>query len=897
MNVVGQMVAGSIEDPILLEMHPGEIDEWLEATDDVVRRLGPAVFVKLLDAMSSRIGFSIIPATVTPYQNSIPQEAEPSFSGDAVVERKLRNIVRWNAIAIVVRAYHTGASVGGHISTFASSATLVEVGFNHFFHAKTDSHPGDLVYFQPHASPGMYARAFLEGRLTEAQLIRFRREIPRGTGLCSYPHPWLMPDFWQFPTASMGLGAICSIYQARFQRYLQHRNLADTANTRVWAFLGDGETDEPETQGALTLAAREKLDNLTWVVICNLQRLDGPVRGNGKIIQELEGLFRGAGWNVIKVIWGSNWDPLFEADESGLLVEELGKVVDGEFQVLSAEGGGYNRTHFFGRHPQLQQLVEDMSDQQIRDLRRGGHDQVKVYAAYKSATEFRGAPTVVLAHTIKGFGLGEAGEGLNTAHMAKNIEEPYLLKIRDRFELPLTDEQAKAAVFFRPPADSQEMKYLHDRRQLLGGYLPARIPTQERLLIPSVTQLIEKAATSTRPRSTTTVLSETIKALIRDSNLGQKIVPIIPDEAQTFGMESLFTQFGIYSSKGQQYTPVDVGTPKAYKESQSGQMLMEGINEAGAMASFIAAGTAHANVGVNMIPFYIYYSMFGFQRVGDLIWLAADARCRGFLCGGTSGRTTLNGEGLQHQDGHSQLTSGIVPNLLSYDPAYGYEVCVIVQDGLRRMYAEGEDVFYYLSVYNENYLMPSMPPGVEHGIVKGMYPLDPSVPVNVRATRPQMFGSGSILQEVIRAQILLANKYGIETDVWSVTSYNELKRDAQAAARWNRLHPGQSPKVSYIENALRGLQGPFIASSDNVHLVAEQIRQSVPGPYYVCGTDGFGRSDSRAALRRHFEIDAESVAYTTLVSLSRENRFDSTRLLQAMVDLGIDPNKVDPSTA
>ncbi len=888
-----------VSDVPVVVLDPTEVDEWLESVDDILHRHGPGALSHLLTRLYSRAqaqGVPVVPSLTTPYANTIPVEAEPEFPGDRAIERKLRSVIRWNAMAMVVRAYRN-TNVGGHIATFASSATLVETGFNHFFHSRTADHTGDMVYFQGHSSPGMYSRAFVEGRLSEETLVKFRRELPRGTGLSSYPHPWLMPDFWQFPTVSMGLGPICSIYQARFLRYMLHRNLLDTSKSRVWAFLGDGEIDEPESLGAISMASREHLDNLTWVVNCNLQRLDGPVRGNGKIIQELEGIFRGAGWNVIKLVWGSDWDPLFEKDESGILVKTLGEVVDGQFQKYSVETGDYVRKDFFGRHPDLLKLVEHLSDSQIEHLRRGGHDPIKVYAAFKAATEHKGAPTVVLAHTVKGFGLGPEAEGRNTAHQTKGLAEQSLLMVRDRFELPLTDEQAKAAVFYRPPADSPEMKYLHEHRKKLGGYLPARIPTTEKLTIPSVEHLIEEAATSTRDRSTTTVLSETIKALIRDKNIGKRVVPIIPDEAQTFGMEALFSQFGIYSSKGQLYTPVDAGTPKAYKESLTGQILMEGIDEAGAMSSFVAAGTAYANVGMHMIPFYIYYSMFGFQRVGDLIWLAGDSRCKGFLCGGTSGRTTLNGEGLQHEDGHSQLMAGTVPNLVAYDPAYGYELCVIIRDGLRRMYAEGEDIFYYLSVYNENYVMPAMPAGVQDGIIKGMYPLDPSIPAKKRSTRPQLLGSGPILNEVIRAQKLLADKYGVEADVWSVTSYNELKREAQSVARWNRLHPDQKPRVSYVEQALNGLKGPFISSSDNVQLVAEQIRPYVPGQYVVCGTDGFGRSETRENLRRHFEIDAECVAFSALTALAKEGRFDAKKLPQVMKDLGLDSEKVDPAFA
>ena len=880
---------------------PQEMDEWLESVDDLLHRYGPEALSQMLMRLYSRAqsqSVPIVPSVTTPYVNTIPTEAEPDFPGDRAIERRLRSIIRWNAMAMVVRAYHTGSGVGGHISTFASSATLVETGFNHFFHARTSDHTGDMIYFQGHSSPGMYARAFVEGRLTEDNLVKFRRELPRGTGLSSYPHPWLMPDFWQFPTVSMGLGPICSIYQARFLRYIQHRNMLDTSKSRVWAFLGDGEVDEPESLGAISMASREKLDNLTWVINCNLQRLDGPVRGNGKIIQELEGIFRGASWNVIKLVWGSDWDALIDADESGHLVQTLGEVVDGQFQKYSVETGEYIRNDFFGRHPDLLKLVEHLSDEQIRNLRRGGHDPIKFYAAFKGATDHKGAPTVVLAHTVKGFGLGNEAEGKNFAHNTKSLNDDSLLAMRDRFELPLTDEQAKAAVFYRPPADSPEMKYLHEHRKALGGYLPARAPTDERLTIPDVATFLETMSDAGKDRSTTGVLGTILRVLMRDKNIGKRIVPIIPDEARTFGMEGLFATYGIYSSKGQLYTPVDAGSAMSYKESQTGQVLMEGIDEAGAMASFIAAGTAYANIGLNMIPFYTYYSMFGFQRVGDLIWLAADSRCKGFLCGGTSGRTTLNGEGLQHEDGHSQLMAGTVPNLIAYDPAYGYELAVIVRAGLQRMYADGEDVFYYLSVYNESYIMPTaMPAGVETGIIKGLYPLDPAIPAKKRATRPQLLGSGPILRDVIRAQKILAEKYGVEADVWSVTSYNELKREAQAIARWNRLHPDQKPKVSYLEQTLSGLKGPFISSSDNVQLVAEQIRPYMPGQYVVCGTDGFGRSESREALRRHFEIDAECVAYTTLVALSKEGNFDVKKLPQALKDLGIDPNKVDPATA
>lgn len=894
------------------QLDPGEIAEWLESLDDLLLREGPEAVRQILTQLYARAqsqSVPVVPAITTPYVNTIAPENQPVYPGDEEIERRLRSMVRWNAMAMVQQAYHSGSGVGGHIATFASSAALIETAQNHFFHAKTADHTGDMVYFQGHASPGMYSRAFLEGRLTEDQLKNFRREIPRGQGLSSYPHPWLMPEFWQFPTVSMGLGPLCSLYHARFLRYLQHRGLLDTSKTRVWAFLGDGEIDEPESLGAISLGAREQLDNLTWVVNCNLQRLDGPVRGNGKIIQELEGVFRGAGWNVIKVVWASDWDPLLEADVTGILVRRMEEVVDGQYQKYAVETGEYIRNDFFGKYPELLKLVEHLSDEQLQNLRRGGHDVTKIFAAYKAAVEFQGAPTVILAKTVKGHGLGEEAAGKNTAHQTKHLREESLLRICRHAGLPLSDDDAKAAKFYRPDAGSPEMKYLQERRQALGGYIPARKPTKERFKLPPLLDFVRgitdwKVNKKTQEKlqtewSTTMALGETMKELMVDKSIGQRIVPIIPDEAQTFGLQTLFAKFGIYSSKGQMYTPVDEGTLVPYKESRDGQVLMEGINEAGAMSSFIAAGTSYANLDFPMVPFYIYYSMFGFQRVGDLIWLAADSRCKGFLCGGTSGRTTLNGEGLQHEDGHSLLFASSVPNLLAYDPAYGYEVAAIVHDGLRRMYAEGEDVFYYLAVYNESYTMPELPAGegVLAGILKGFYPLDPSVPVEKRKMRPQLFGSGTILQQVLRGQQILAEKFGVEADVWSVTSYNELCRAAQAAQRWNGLHPDQPPKSSHLQQQLAGIKGPFISSSDNVRLVAEQIRQYVPGQYVVLGCDGFGRSASRAELRRHFEIDGECVAYATLAALAKEGRFDAKKLPQALQDLGLDPDKVDPTIA
>lgn len=889
-----------------VQLDPAEVAEWLESLDDLLHREGPDAVRQVLTQLYSRAqsqAVPIVPAITTPYVNTISVENQPEYPGDQEIERRLRSMVRWNAMAMVQQAYHSGTGVGGHIATFASSAALVETAQNHFFHAPAKDHTGDMVYFQGHASPGMYSRAFLEGRLDESHLKNFRREIPRGQGLSSYPHPWLMPDFWQFPTVSMGLGPICSLYHARFLRYLEHRGLLDTSKTRVWAFLGDGEIDEPESLGAITLGAREKLDNVTWVVNCNLQRLDGPVRGNGKIIQELEGVFRGAGWNVIKVVWSSDWDPLLEADSTGILVRRMEEVVDGQYQKYSVETGEYIRNDFFGKYPELAKLVEKMSDEQLQSLRRGGHDVTKIYAAYKAAVEFKGAPTVVLAKTVKGHGLGHEAEGKNTAHQKKGLEEKTLLRICRQAGLPLSDEDAMAAKFYRPEANSPEMKYLHEHRKALGGYIPARKPTTERFELPPLVDFVKGITEwkKGKPKdwSTTMALGETMKELMVNKNFGSRVVPIIPDEAQTFGLQTLFSKFGIYSSKGQLYTPVDAADIVNYKESRDGQVLMEGINEAGAMASFIAAGTAYANVNFPMVPFYIYYSMFGFQRVGDLIWLAADSRCKGFLCGGTSGRTTLNGEGLQHEDAQSQLIASTVPNLLAYDPAYGYEIAAIVHDGLRRMYAEGEDILYYVSIYNESYVMPELPAGdgILNGILKGLYPLDSSVSKEARGSRPQLFGSGTILREVIRGHQILKEKYGIDADVWSATSYSELCREAQAAKRWNTLHPGGRPKQSYLDQVLAGVKGPIISSSDNVRLVADQIRQYVPGQYVVLGCDGFGRSASRQELRRHFEIDGECVAYATLAALSREGKFDASKLPQALKDLGIDPNKVDPLLA
>ena len=882
-----------------------EVRDWFESLEDVLHRYGrgdAGELLRELETYARRRGVDVPFDASTPYLNSIPPEDQPEYPGNADLERVIRSLLRWNAAAMVVRANKGDKGVGGHISTYASSCTLYEVGFNHFFTAPHGDHPGDFIYFQGHAAPGMYSRAFLEGRLDEAKLDNFRQELPRGTGLSSYPHPWLMPDFWQFPTVSMGLGPITSIYQARFLRYLTQRGIKDCSGSQVWAFLGDGEMDEPESLGALTLPVRENLDNLTWVINCNLQRLDGPVRGNGKIVQELEGIFRGAGWNVIKCLWGTGWDALLAKDGTGKLEKKLRETVDGEFQRLSILPGDVIREEFFGTDPDLLELVEDVSDEEIEKLRRGGHDHEKVYAAYAAATRRNGRPSVVLAQTIKGYGLGDAGEGKNVAHNTKKMSGEQLVAFRDRFRVPVSDAECEKAPFYKPDPDSPEMKYLEARREELGGYLPVRRPTDESLQIPPL-ESFKKFFTGTgdKSASTTFVLGQLVAQLLKNKQFGDRIVPIIPDEARTFGFESLFSQVGIYAPKGQLYEPVDRAFAMYYKEAKDGQLLEEGINEAGAMSSFVAAGCAYANLGVNMIPFYVYYSMFGFQRVGDLIWLAADSRAKGFLCGGTSGRTTLNGEGLQHQDGHSQLVATSVPNLLAYDPAFNYELTVIVHAGLRRMYADGENIFYYLSVYNGDYPHPPMPEDADgrivDGILRGIYRYNSVDGGGKDAPRVQLFGSGPILPHVLAAQDLLAERYGAGSDVWSVTSYSELARDGRAADRWNRLHPGEEPRRCYLETILEGADGPFVASSDNVRLVADQVRQWIPGRYVPLGTDGFGRSETREALRRHFEIDAESVAWNALVALAEEGKFDRAKLPAALDDLGLDPEKVDPMGA
>jgi pyruvate dehydrogenase E1 component len=877
-----------------------EAAEWIDSLVDVLHREGPQRVRQLLVWLQEeayRRGVMLPFSANTPYINTIPLDQQPRYPGNREIERRIKSILRWNAMAMVVRANRETTTIGGHISTYASSATLYEVGYNHFFHAPSADHPGDLVYFQGHASPGMYARAFLEGRLTEAQLRNFRRELSPGGGLSSYPHPWLMPGFWQFPTVSMGLGPIMSIYHARFLRYLEHRGILDTSKQKVWCFVGDGEADEPETLGAINLASREKLDNLIFVINCNLQRLDGPVRGNGKIIQELEAGFRGSGWNVIKVIWGSDWDPLLAADANGKLVHRMGEVVDGQYQKYVVEGGAYIREDFFGKDPELRDMVEHLSDEQLKKLNRGGHDPEKVYAAYEAAVNHKGAPSVILAKTIKGYGLGESGEGRNSTHQEKKRNAEELREFRSRFGIPISDDEVADTPFYRPADDTPEMQYLFERRQALGGFVPQRRTDFKPLEIPPLEQFQDLLAGSgTREFSTTGGFGRILNNLLRNKQIGKYVVPIIPDEARTFGMEAFFSQYGIYASTGQLYKPVDAGTMAYYREAKNGQILEEGINEAGAMSSFIAAGSAYANLGVNMIPFYIYYSMFGFQRIGDFIWCAGDSRCKGFLLGGTAGRTTLNGEGLQHEDGHSHVLATTVPNVVAYDPAYAYEIAVIIQDGLRRMYVENEPVFYYLTVYNEDYAMPAMPAGAADGILQGMHKVS-SRDVAKSNIRAQLLGSGPILRQVLAAQEILADEYKIASDVWSVTSYKELRREALQVERWNLLHPAEKPRMGYVEKMLAGCAGPFVAASDYMRLVPEQIAKWVPGRLVTLGTDGFGRSDGREELRRHFEVDAPHIVFATLSTLARQGEIDKKTVQKAVKSLGIDTEKIDPVRA
>lgn len=875
-----------------------ENQEWLESMAEVLDRDGPERAIGLLEELRDYVnerGVKIPFRANTPFINTIPANQQQAFPGSRDVERRIKSIIRWNAMAMVVRANRAEDGIGGHISTYASAATLIEVGLNHFFRCRRDGQSGDQIYFQGHASPGIYSRAFLEGRLTEKDLLNFRRELNPGGGLSSYPHPWLMPDFWEFPTVSMGLGPIMAIYQARFNRYLEDRGLKDTSNSNVWAFLGDGETDEPETLGAISLASREKLDNLTFVINCNLQRLDGPVRGNGNIVQELEAVFRGAGWNVIKVLWGSAWDPLFERDKSGLLADYLGRMVDGDSQKLAVESGQYIREKFFGQHPELARLVENLSDDHLRKLRRGGHDPEKVYAAYYEAAQHKGAPTVILAKTVKGYGLGEAGEGRNITHQQKKLNEEELRQFRTRFNIPISDEDVARAPFFKPPEDSAEVRYLRDRRLRLGGYLPERRVEVASLKPPTIEFFEEfHKGTDGREVSTTMAFVRMLAKMLKHEEMGKLIVPIVPDEARTFGMEALFRQCGIYSHVGQLYEPIDANSLLYYKEATDGQILEEGLTEAGAMSSFIAAGTAYATHGVNTIPFFIYYSMFGMQRIGDLVWAAADMRCRGFMLGGTAGRTTLNGEGLQHEDGHSHLLAYPVPNMLTYDPAYAYEIAVIIREGIRRMYQEQESIFYYLTLYNENYAQPEMPEGVEEGILKGLYRLRDSGLGMQTAPRAHLLGSGSLMNEALKAQAMLEEKYGVATDVWSVTSYKQLYREAQETERWNMLHPSEPPRIPYVAECLSAEPGVTVAVSDYVKALPDSLARWVPGSFVSLGTDGFGRSDSRAALRDFFEVDARYLVVGALTSLTREGKIPNSVARQAIADLEIDPEKVSP---
>jgi pyruvate dehydrogenase E1 component len=882
------------------DLNPQETAEWLEALEEVVDEAGPDRAAYLLEKLLDRaaeFGVSAPQNINTPFVNTIAAHEEVSFPGDTEIERRIKSLIRWNAAAMVVRANKYDPNIGGHISTYASLATLSEVGFNHFFRGSYDGQPGDLVYYQGHASPGVYARAFLEGRLSEEHLINFRHELRDTPGLSSYPHPWLMPHFWQFPTVSMGLGPINAIYNARFLRYLENRGILAKSDRKVWAFLGDGEMDEPESTGALHVAVREKLDNLIFVINCNLQRLDGPVRGNGSIIQELEGVFRGAGWNVIKLIWGRDWDELLSRDTTGLLVKRMGECVDGEYQNFKARGGAYTRKEFFGKYPALLKLVEDKTDEQIARFRRGGHDPVKVYNAYKRAYEHKGQPTVILAMTVKGYGLGEAGEGKNITHQQKKLNEQELFYLSKRFDLNLPQEVVQSISFVRPPEDSPEAQYLKQRREALGGYLPARAPKRIELKAPPLETFQDVFAGSRgREASTTSAFVAVLKTLLKNPELSKYIVPIIPDEARTFGMESMFRERGIYASSGQLYKPVDSDVLMYYKEAKDGQILEEGITEAGSMASFTAAGTAYANVGVPCIPFFIYYSMFGFQRMGDLIWAFADARGKGFLIGGTAGRTTLLGEGLQHEDGHSHVLFSVLPTCISYDPAFAYEIAVIIQDGIRRMYENNEDRFYYLTVCNENYVQPPMPEGegIREGILRGLYLYRRSDAGPAQVT---LFGSGPILNEALKAQKLLAEKYGVGADVWSVTSYNELRRDALAVDRWNRLHPAEPERKPYLLQTLGSIDMPIIAATDFMKAVPDQIAPWLPGRLTALGTDGFGRSDNREHLRRFFEVDAASIAASALSHLARWGRYDAANAAQAIRDLGLDPERIDPATA
>jgi pyruvate dehydrogenase E1 component len=878
------------------DIDPIETGEWVESIDSVLRQHGPERAHFLLNHMidfARRSGAYLQYSPNTAYLNTISTGRQPEYPGDRTIERRLEAYLRWNAMAMVVQANRVSSEYGGHISSYASSATLYEVGFNHFWRAPTKDHLGDMVFFQGHSSPGVYARAYLEGRMNEGDLNRFRREVGGG-GLSSYPHPWLMPDFWQFPTVSMGLGPMMAIYQARFMRYMENRGMIEPSDRKVWCFLGDGEMDEPESMGAITVPVRGNLDNLVFVVNCNLQRLDGPVRGNGKIIQELEAAFGGAGWNVIKVVWGGRWDPLLAKDQNGHLRKIMEETVDGEYQTIKSKDGAYVREEFFGKHPEAAAMVANMSDDEIWHLNRGGHDPLKVHAAYDAAMRHTGQPTIILAKTIKGYGMGSAGEGQNTAHQQKKLDLEALKEMRDRFNIPVSDKDIDDVPYYKPAADSVELEYLMERRHALGGSLPQRRKKAAKLPVPALeTFKTQLDGTGEREASTTMAFVRILTSLLRDKQIGKRIVPIVPDEARTFGMEGLFRTVGIYAVKGQLYTPQDAGELMYYKEDKQGQILEEGINEGGAFCSWLAAGTSYSNHNEQMVPFYIYYSMFGFQRIGDFIWAGGDLQSRGFLIGGTAGRTTLAGEGLQHQDGHSLVQSSTVPNCVSYDPTYAYELAVIIQDGLRRMIGEQEDVFYYVTCMNENYTHPAMPAGVEEGILKGMYLLKVGGKGKIRA---QMMGSGTILREVIHAAELLEKDFDIPTDIWSVTSFNELRRDGLEVERWNQLHPEEEPRKCYIEQCLGDRPGPYIAATDYMKIVPDQIQRWVPGRYMSLGTDGYGRSDGRDALRQHFEVDERFIAVAALKALADDGVLDQQTVSKAIEKYGIDPDRPDPVT-
>lgn len=879
------------------DLDPTETGEWMDAFDSVIKDGGPdraAFLLRKLAEHAFNRGARLPPAITTPFRNTIEPSAERRMPGDLFMERRIRSLVRWNALAMVMRANDNDEGLGGHISSFSSSATLYDIGFNYFFRGPGDNQRGDMIFYQGHSAPGMYARSYLEGRLSEDQLDNFRREVD-GNGLSSYPHPWLMPDYWQFPTVSMGLGPIQAIYQAHVMKYQQSRQLIDHGDRRVWCFMGDGECDEPESLGAISLAGREKLNNLTFVVNCNLQRLDGPVRGNGKIIQELEGVFRGAGWKVFKVIWGRLWDPLLEKDKSGLLQRRMDEVCDGELQNYKFNGGAYTREHFFGKYPELLELVKDLSDDEIMYLNRGGHDPYKVYAAYAEAVATSDRPTVILAMTVKGYGTGLAGEANNETHSLKKLDFDSLKAFRDRFGVPLSDSELEKVPYYRPAPDSPEIRYMKSTRDQLGGSIPQRSSSFEALPVPSLEDLSgQLKGSGKREISTTMSFVRTLSTLVKDKEIGSRVVPIVPDEARTFGMEGMFRQLGIYSSAGQKYEPHDTGQIMYYKEDKQGQIMEEGINEAGAMSAWLANATSYSTSGYPMIPFYIFYSMFGFQRIGDLAWAAGDSQARGFLIGGTAGRTTLNGEGLQHQDGHSLLLASTIPNCRAYDPAYAFEMTVIIQDGLRRMFQEHENVFYYVTAMNENYQHPEMPPGVEDGIVKGMYRLRKSTRRGKKAV--ELLGGGTILREVEAAAEILEKEYKVAANVWSLTSVNELQREGKAVDRWNLLHPEEEARLSYVGTCLADSRGPVIAATDYIKSYADQIREFVPGSYTVLGTDGYGRSDTRSKLRRFFEVSREYIVIAALRALQKEGSVSAAEVSEAMQALGVSADKIDPMT-